>query len=512
MDNFYITTPIYYVNDKPHIGHAYTTLACDVVARFKRQDGYNVKFLTGTDEHGLKVAQSAEKQSIDPKTFTDQVSQHFRELTRAMNFTEDDFIRTTEDRHIRAASSFWIALQKNGYIYKGKYAGFYSIRDEAYYNEEELIDGKAPTGAEVEWSEEETYFFKLSEFQDKLLDFYQANPDFIKPKSRYNEVVSFVRGGKDYKKGALRDLSISRTTFSWGVKVPGDEKHVMYVWLDALTNYLSALGFPETDNSEYQNFWPADIHVVGKDILRFHAVYWPAFLMAADLPLPKAIFAHGWWTNEGEKISKSIGNVIDPFQISNEFGLDQMRYFLLSHVIFGNDGDFCKEELIRKTNSDLSNNIGNLAQRILTMVAKNCNGLVPNNKNLNDEDQELINKGYDLINILRQHIQNMNFSAYLAEVIKFSNLANEYVDKNAPWQLRKTDIKRMELVLYTILEVIRIIAIYLLSFIPDSANKLLDLVAVTEGERELSRVNSKFALISGVRLPSPAPVFQRYSI
>ncbi|MBT4922016.1 MAG: methionine--tRNA ligase [Rickettsiales bacterium] len=512
MSNFYITTPIYYVNDKPHIGHAYTTLACDVVARFKRADGFNVKFLTGTDEHGLKVAQSAAKKSIDPQSFTDEVSQHFRDLARAMNFTEDDFIRTTEERHKKAASSFWQILEKNGYIYKGKYAGFYSIRDEAYYSEDELVNGKAPTGADVEWSEEETYFFKLSAFQDKLLDFYKSNPDFIQPKSRYNEVVSFVRGGKDYKEGALRDLSISRTTFSWGVKVPEDEKHVMYVWLDALTNYLSALGFPDQEAQDYKDFWPANIHVVGKDILRFHAVYWPAFLMAADLPLPQTIFAHGWWTNEGQKISKSLGNVIDPFEISEEFGLDQMRYFLLSQVIFGSDGDFCKEELIRKTNSDLANNIGNLAQRVLSMVAKNCEGKIPSNKNLTNDDKALIAKGYELANLLRGHIDDMNFAEYLSEIIKYSNLANEYVDRKAPWQLRKADPEAMETVLYVVLEIVRIIAIYLRSFMPDSAGKLLGLLAVPEEERDFTALSESGALNSGVRLPAPEPIFKRYSV
>ena len=509
--NFYITTPIYYVNDKPHIGHAYTTLACDVVARFKRLDGYNVKFLTGTDEHGMKVAQSAEKQGIDPQKFTDSVSEHFRNLANAMNFSNDDFIRTTESRHKKAAQFFWQKLNENGFIYKGKYEGYYSIRDEAYYNEDELIDGKAPTGAEVIWNEEETYFFKLSAFQDRLIDYYEANPNFIKPKSRFNEVISFVRGGKDYKKGALKDLSISRTTFDWGVKVPDDEDHVMYVWLDALTNYLSAIGYPDQSNAEYQSFWPANFHVVGKDILRFHAVYWPAFLMAAELPLPKQIFAHGWWTNEGEKISKSVGNVIDPFAVKDEFGLDQMRYFLLSQVVFGNDGDFAKEELIRKTNSDLANNIGNLAQRVLAMVHKNCDAKIPTSAKLELEDKEILNKGYALLPEMRNFIEELNFTAYLNEVIKFANLANEYVDRNAPWQLKKTDKQRMESVLYTVLEVTRINSLYLLSFMPESISNMLDLLNVKAEERNLKCLNSEFALKADIVLPQPMPIFLRYN-
>ncbi|MBL6785154.1 MAG: methionine--tRNA ligase [Rickettsiales bacterium] len=510
MKNFYITTPIYYVNDKPHIGHAYTTLACDVIARFKRLDGFNVKFLTGTDEHGLKVAQSAEKNSVDPQSFTDQVSQHFRNLVEKMNFSNDDFIRTTEPRHKISAQGFWKLLEAKGYIYKGKYSGFYSVRDEAYYAEEELINGKAPTGAEVAWHEEETYFFKLSAFQDKLLEFYQNNPDFISPKSRYNEVVSFVRGGKVYVKDALKDLSVSRTSFDWGIKVPSDPKHVMYVWLDALTNYLSAIGFPDTNTNDYVNFWPANIHVVGKDILRFHAVYWPAFLMAAELSIPKKIFAHGWWTNEGEKISKSLGNVIDPFAVADEFGLDQMRYFLLSQVVFGNDGDFSKEELIRKTNSDLANNIGNLAQRILSMVFKNCEAKIPENSNLNSEDDELINYGYNLINILRHHIDALNFSEYLAEVIKYSNSINEYVDKMAPWQLRKTDQDRMQSVLYTVLETLRLIAIYLSCVMPDSAQKIFNSLGVDDEKYAFKHLNANFRLRSGTSISKPNPVFKRY--
>ena len=365
-NNFYITTPIYYVNDRPHIGHAYTSVACDVLARFKRLSGVNVKFLTGTDEHGQKVEKSAASQGIPPQAMADANSGHFREMAALMNISNDDFIRTTEERHKKSAQALWKKMADAGHIYLGSYSGWYAVRDEAYYQESELVNGKAPTGADVEWVEEPSYFFNLSKWQEKLLAFYAANPNFIQPESRRNEIISFVGGG-------LRDLSVSRTTFSWGIPVPGDEKHIMYVWLDALANYLSALGYPDMQG----DFWPADLHMVGKDIIRFHAVYWPAFLMAADLPLPKQVFAHGWWTIEGEKMSKSLGNAIAPADLVAEFGLDQTRWFLLREVPFGNDGNFSRDRMITVINSELANNIGNLAQRTLSMIAKNCGEAVP---------------------------------------------------------------------------------------------------------------------------------------
>ena len=363
--HFYITTPIYYVNDRPHIGHAYTSVACDVLARFKRLSGCKVKFLTGTDEHGQKVEKTAAA-GMTPQALADANSQHFRDLTALMNISNDDFIRTTEQRHKAGAQALWKKMEHGGHMYLGSYSGWYSVRDEAYYQESELAGGKAPTGADVEWVEEPSYFFRLSAFQDKLLEYYSAHPDCIGPQSRRNEVISFVKGG-------LRDLSISRTTFSWGIPVPGDKKHVMYVWLDALANYLSALGYPD-NTPDLKIFWPADLHMVGKDILRFHAVYWPAFLMAADLPCPKRIFAHGWWTIEGEKMSKSLGNAIAPADLVSEFGLDQTRWFLMREVPFGNDGNFSRERLVTVINSELANNIGNLVQRTLSMVHKNCGG------------------------------------------------------------------------------------------------------------------------------------------
>lgn len=510
LKNYYITTPIYYVNDKPHIGHAYTSLACDLVARFKRLDGYNVKFLTGTDEHGQKVQKSAIKKNLSPQDFTDQISQSFRDLIKTMHFSPDDFIRTTEERHKNAASYFWNILSDNGYIYKGEYSGWYSIRDESFYTEDELIDGKAPTGAEVEWSKEETYFFKLSAFQDKLLDFYKKNPDFIAPKSRMNEVISFVQGGKEYQSNSLLDLSISRTSFSWGIPVPGDDKHIMYVWLDALTNYLSALNYPNIENNLYKQFWPADLHIVGKDILRFHAVYWPAFLMAAKLPLPKKIFAHGWWTNEGEKISKSVGNVIDPNDLIKEFGLDQIRYFLMKHITFGNDGNYSRQELIRHLNSDLANNIGNLVQRVLSMIQKNFQGNIPDNDNLLDRDNKLLQVSYDLLPNLRILIDNQSFNIYIEKIVTLSSLTNEYIDKEAPWNLKKDNPERMANILYTLSETIRVIAIYLLPVIPNSAAQILSLLSVEDNQRSFSYISKEYALKSGTMLPSPNAIFPKY--
>ena len=383
MKKFYITTPIYYVNDVPHIGHAYTSIACDVLARFKELDGNNVFFLTGTDEHGQKVEIAAKNKGIKPLEFVNQVSKNFQKLSNLLNLSNNDFIRTTENRHITSCQKLWSDLENSGNIYLDKYSGWYSVRDEAFFSENELLNGKAPTGADVEWVEEPSYFFRLSNWQDELLSFYEENKDFILPSTRRNEVISFVKSG-------LKDLSISRTSFNWGVPVPNNEKHIMYVWLDALTNYITASGY-SSDANKFETFWPADLHVVGKDILRFHAVYWPAFLMAAKLPLPKRVFAHGWWTNEGEKISKSIGNVIDPVKLIEDFGLDQVRYFLIREVPFGNDGDFSKKNLIQRINSDLANSLGNLFQRVISFSVKNCDEKVPDHENkFTAKDQDLI--------------------------------------------------------------------------------------------------------------------------
>lgn len=494
---YYITTPIYYVNDKPHIGHAYTSIACDVLARFMRTDGKDVKFVTGTDEHGQKVEQSAAKFNTTPQALADENSEHFRNLLGAMNISNDDFIRTTEERHKQGAQAFWKELEKNGFIYLDKYAGWYSVRDEAYYQESEIVDGKAPTGADVEWVEEESYFFKLSAFEDKLLQFYEDFPDFIAPDSRRNEVISFVKGG-------LKDLSISRTTFKWGVPVPGDEKHVMYVWLDALTNYITALGYPfKTD------FWPANIHMVGKDILRFHAVYWPAFLMAANMELPKRVFAHGWWTNEGEKISKSVGNVIDPFALAEEFGVDQVRYFLMREIPFGNDGDFSRDKLIARVNAELANNIGNLAQRTLAMVAKNCDGVVEKGSFM-ESDKKLLAFAFVHADKVRNEIMHhQHFSRALELIGQIASRANEYIDATEPWRLKKEDPERMKTVLYTLAECLRRIGLLLQPFVPEAASNLLDQLAVPKENRLFHMVGAGQAIKSGTKLPDPFPIFPR---
>ena len=501
--SYYLTTPIYYVNDKPHIGHAYTTLACDVLARFKRLDGFDVMFLTGTDEHGQKVQKSAEDKGIDPKTFTDEVSQNFRDLTSALNFTNDDFIRTTEQRHYAACQQLWQKLIDNGAIYLGSYAGWYAVRDEAFYAESEIVDGKAPSGAPVEWVEEPSYFFRLSAFEEKLLAHYDANPDFVAPKSRFNEVRSFVSGG-------LNDLSVSRASFSWGVPVPGDDAHVMYVWLDALTNYMTAAGYGQPDGeASYAKRWPADLHMVGKDILRFHAVYWPAFLMAADLPLPKRVFAHGWWTNEGQKISKSLGNVIDPLQIANTYGLDQMRYFLLREVPFGNDGDFSHQAIVHRMNGDLANDLGNLSQRVLSMIFKNCEASMPAAPaELLDADSTLLAAVDGLLDLQRQHYDRQAFHEALKVVWDVVGDANRYVDEMAPWALRKTDPARMNDVLWVLAETLRQVAILIQPVMPEAAANMLDQLGVDQHQRGFENLGARLA--GGQALDKPQPVFPRF--
>ena len=504
---YYLTTPIYYVNDAPHIGHAYTTLACDVLARFKRLDGYDVFFLTGTDEHGQKVEKSAEAAGVDPQSFTDRVSQNFRELADFMNYSHDGFIRTTESRHATASQAIWTALQENGHIYLGTYNGWYAVRDEAFYAEDELTDGPdgkkiAPSGAECEWVEEPSYFFDLSKWQEPLLKFYEDNPDFIAPASRRNEVISFVKGG-------MHDLSVSRTSFKWGVDVPGDEDHIMYVWLDALTNYITALDYPDRDG-EYAKFWPADLHMVGKDILRFHAVYWPAFLMGAGLEPPKRIFAHGWWTNEGEKISKSLGNVIEPRQIVETYGLDQVRYFLLREVPFGNDGDFSHRSMVNRINSELANDLGNLAQRSLSMVGRYCEGTLPAPGEFADADAEILANAAGVIDALRTHMDAQAFHEALEAIWVLVRAANAYVDQQAPWQLHKEDPARRDTVLYVLAETIRHLAIYIQPFMPESAARMLDLLAVDAEARSFAHVGPANALAHGAALPKPEPVFPRF--
>ena len=474
MKKIYITTPIYYVNDKPHVGHAYTSIACDSLARFYRLMGCEVFFLTGTDEHGLKIQQSAEIKNINVQDFVDSVSENFKSLSSSLMLTNDYFIRTTSENHKKSASFFWQTLVDRGQIYLDKYAGWYSIRDEAYYQEDEIVDGKAPNGSDVEWVEEPSYFFRLSEWQEPLIKFYRDNPDFIAPKSRYNEVLKFVESG-------LRDLSVSRTSFTWGIKVPGNENHVMYVWLDALVNYLSAIGYPDLKGESFKKFWPADFHIVGKDILRFHGVYWPAFLMAANLPLPKRLVAHGWWTVEKEKMSKSLGNVVDPNEVVSEFGLDQFRYFLLREVPFGNDGDFSRESLIARINADLANNLGNLINRVFAMTAKNFNGKIPGYSDILESENALQNKIIDLVELFKKHFSATEFSKAISVIIEIVSLINKYIDTQKPWSLAKNEnTSRLSTVLRTSLESIRVVSFLIYPVMPKSSLKILESLGFQE--------------------------------
>ncbi len=491
---FFITTPIYYVNDAPHIGHAYTNDAADFIARFYRLSDYDVFFLTGTDEHGQKVEKAAKKANMHPQDFTNQVSEAFLKLNQSMNFSYDHFIRTTDQKHKQYVQEIWERLVKSGDIYLSKYCGWYSVRDEAFYAESELVDGKAPTGADVEWIEEPSYFFKLSKWQDKLLQLYQEYPDFIMPESRKNEIVSFVNGG-------LQDLSVSRTSFTWGIKVPGDEKHVIYVWLDALFNYLSAIG------GEHSKYWPCDIHIVGKDILRFHTVYWPAFLMAAGIPVPKGVFAHGWWTNEGQKISKSLGNTIDPIKLSDEFGVDYVRYFMLREITFGNDGNYSRSSLIARVNSELANNIGNLAQRVISFTCNNCNATVPNPGFFSEIDGNLLNAAYNLIEKMTILIKSYNLSEALGLIVRLGNHANEYISSNPFWEYKRNNTDRMYTVIYVLLEVLRIIGIALQAITPNYAKAMLTQLGIEQAPQFSSIIDAK--LIPGSCIGPAVPIFNK---
>jgi methionyl-tRNA synthetase len=502
--NFYITTPIYYVNGAPHLGHAYTSVAADVLARWNRLEGHDVFFLTGTDEHGQKVEAAARAAGIAPQEFTDRVSADFQDMARVMNISNDDFIRTTEARHKAAAQAIWLKLQENGSIYLGAYEGWYAVRDEAFYDEDETElkpDGTRiakASGAAVEWVIEPSYFFKLSNFQDKLIAYYEANPGFIAPQAKRNEVVSFVKSG-------LRDLSVSRTSFSWGIPVPGDETHVMYVWLDALVNYLTACGYPDLTGPPGK-YWPANLHLVGKEIIRFHAVYWPAFLMAAGLPLPERVFSHGWWTVEGEKMSKSLGNFIDVRPLVEEFGLDQVRYFLLREVPFGNDGDFSRKALVGRINSDLANGIGNLAQRTLSFINKNAGAAVPPRGELHEADHVLLALAAELPEKVRGAMSRLAFNEALDETWRLIRAADAYIDHQAPWTLRKTDTARMNCVLYTLCATLRTIGVVLQPFMPDLMGKLLDYLGLG-AERGLAILEAPLA--EHTPLPPPAGLFPR---
>ncbi|HQT67929.1 MAG: methionine--tRNA ligase [Rhodospirillales bacterium 20-60-12] len=499
--SFYITTPIFYVNGAPHIGHAYTSIAADVIARFKRLDGFDVLFLTGTDEHGQKVEAAARAAGLEPQEFTDRISSQFRQMADALEISYDDFIRTTEDRHKRACTALWRKLEAAGQIYLGHYDGFYAQRDEAFYDESDLTTGadgikRAPSGAPVEWVREPSYFFKLSAFAEPLLALYEQNPDFIQPLGAKREVTSFVRSG-------LRDLSISRTSFSWGVPVPDAPDHVMYVWIDALTNYLTGAGYPGEAPR-----WPADIHLVGKEITRFHAVYWPAMLMAAGQPLPRRVFGHGWWTVEGEKMSKSLNNALAVEPLIAQFGLDALRFFLLREMPFGNDGDFSRKSLISRLNVELANDLGNLAQRTLSFIAKNAGGQVPAGGALSPADEAILAQATALPDQLRAAIDRLALHEALEDIWKLIRAGNGYIDHLAPWTLKKTDPARMLTVLAVLLDLLRTVAILLQPFMPGSMAKMLDQLGIPPDARDFAALGTP--MITGAPLPPPAGVFPRY--
>ena len=501
---FYCTTPIYYVNAAPHIGHAYTSVACDAAVRFAKLDGRRAMLVTGTDEHGEKVEESAKAKGVAPLDFATEVSATFRDLAESFDVDFDRFVRTTEPAHARAVEKLWKALEANGMIYLGSYEGWYCVRDECYYTESELVDGKAPTGADVEWkAKEPSYFFKLSAFREKLIDLYEGDEDALGPKSRRNEVLSFLKGEE------LRDLSISRTTFKWGLSVPGDDDHVIYVWVDALANYLTALGYGDDDDA-WRDMWAGATHVVGKDILRFHAVYWPALLLAADLPPPKKIFAHGWWTKDGAKISKSLGNVVVPAELLADYGVDATRYFLLSEVPFGGDGDFSRTAMLAAANGFLANAVGNLCQRCCTMITKNCGGTAPALPDEpTDDDAALLAAARGLGDAMRPHADALRLDKALSEVEAVVRAANRYFDSMEPWKLKKSDPDRMGDVLAVSLETLRCIAIAYQPFMPDAAGRMLALLGVAEGPDRMLAALPAGGVPAGAALPKPKPVFPR---
>ncbi|MCH6469898.1 methionine--tRNA ligase [Sinomonas terrae] len=504
---YYITTAITYPNGEPHIGHAYEYIAADAMARFKRLDGYDVFFMTGTDEHGLKIAQSAQKAGITPKEFVDRNAELYKETHAALGVSYDRFIRTTDQEHYASAQAIWKRMEENGDIYLDKYEGWYSVRDEAYYTEDETVvrDGvryTKETDTEVTWTAEESYFFRLSAYQEKLLALYEAEPEFGAPQYRFNEVISFVKRG-------LEDLSISRTTFDWGIPVPDAPGHVMYVWVDALTNYLTGVGFPDVDSESFRRYWPANVHVIGKDISRFHAVYWPAFLMSAGIEVPKRVMIHGFLQNNGVKMSKSLGNVVAPRDFISQYGLDQVRYFLLREVPFGADGSYNHDAIVGRMNADLANNLGNLAQRSLSMVAKNLDGVVPEPGELTEADRALLDAAGSLLDAARAAFEKQEFSRALEAIWGVLGDTNAYFAEQAPWVLRKTDPARMATVLYVTLEVLRIVSILVQPVMPASAGQLLDVLGQGEGDsRQFAALSTRIA--PGTRLPAPAPIFPKY--
>ena len=505
---YFLTTAIAYPNGPPHIGHAYEAIATDAIARFMRLDGYDVFFLTGTDEHGIKMLQTAAKEGLSARALAERNVPLFEAMVKRLNCSNDDFIRTTDERHYRSSRAIWQRMEKNGDVYLSKYAGWYSVRDEAFYSESETTVGedgvrRGPTGSPVEWVEEESYFFRLSAYQDKLLDLYARVPDFVLPKERLNEVASFVRGG-------LKDLSISRTTFDWGIRVPGDDKHIMYVWVDALTNYITGVGFPDTDSEMFRRYWPADLHVIGKDIVRFHAVYWPAFLMSAGVEVPRRVFSHGFLFNRGEKMSKSVGNVIDPFALADAYGVDQLRYFFLREVPFGQDGNYSHEAIVARINADLANDLGNFAQRSLTMIGKAFSGTLPAPGAFTANDNTILAAADAMIGKAREAMTTQQLHQVLNTVWTVVADANRYFAGEAPWALAKTDPQRQGTVLYVTAEVLRQIAILAQPFMPESAARLLDLLGIPAAERTFATLGGATRIAAGTTLPPPAPVFPRY--
>ena len=492
--NFYITTPIYYPSGKPHMGHAYSSIIADFFARFKLIDDYKVHFLTGTDEHGLKIQRSAEKAGKEPKEFCDQISQTFKDLSKILNLSNTDFIRTTEDRHKKTVQHLWSLLEKNDDIYLSNYSGWYSVSDEAFYNEDEIeeIEGKKiakSSKSTVEWIEEESYFFRLSKWQKPLLEFYENNPDFILPESRKNEVISFVKSG-------LKDLSVSRKTFTWGIPVPSNDKHIIYVWLDALTNYLSALNYPDTNNELFKKFWPASIHLIGKDILRFHAVYWPAFLLAAKIELPKKVYGHGWILSGEEKMSKSKGNILDPLKIIEEYGLDPLRYYLVKEVSFGNDGNISQDRLEDCINSDLANNYGNLCQRVTAFAMKNCDGKIPAKIDFQPDDLKILNKFQENLDTIRSKINEQNINFYIDFIVNSLFEANKYFNDQEPWK-KKDNLIRLNTIVYTTLEIVRKISFLLYPIIPETSLKALKIFNLSEKDIKLETISNNEFIIKG---------------
>ena len=503
--SFYITTAISYPNGPPHVGHAYEAIATDALARFKRLDGYDVMFLTGVDEHGLKMYHTARSQNLSPQDMADKLTPHFVEMTNYLNISNDDFIRTSQGRHAQAVKDIWQRLEKAGDIYKDVYTGWYSVRDEAFFAEEELHTNEkgqkvSPTGAPVEWTEEDSYFFRLSAYEKKLLSFYEAEPHFIAPPTRRNEIISFVAGG-------LRDLSISRSSFDWGIPVPGDEKHIIYVWVDALTNYLTGVGHPDIHSASWQRYWPADLHIIGKDIIRFHAVYWPAFLMSAGLPLPQRVFAHGFLTVAGEKMSKSQGNVMAPEALLKICGLDQLRYFFLRETPFGSDGNYSHDALYTRINADLANDLGNMAQRSLSMIARHYQGQIPTPKNLSEDDKALLEHANSLYERVREHMEVQAIHLALGTIFECVGAGNRYFAAQAPWTLND-DPQRRGTVLYVTAEVLRQIALLLQPIMPGSMAKLLDFLGVETGEGRQFTARKK-PLRPQTSLPTPQPLFPR---